>query len=123
MQVRNRSSLAIALLLLSSSGALGLMVHDAEVGGPDAATLQPGDEVRLRGVLAPVREAESPTGGVASWMETDAWAGTVIVTADHRLPDDGTWVVQGKVLWIGPAADGDLLVIEALDVTEPILFS
>jgi hypothetical protein len=121
MEARSRPAVAVSLLLLGASAGLGILVHDAEIGGPEANQLAPGDEVRIKGEAHAI-SGEPPVPGAAFWLESEQWDGMVLVTEPPHAPRDGVWVVTGSVQAIEPWHVGRLLIVEAAAVTAPLLF-
>lgn len=117
IRVRSIPLLATGLSCLVIAAVLGgVLVHDGEIGTDDARldTLQEGDEVRFKGEARP---ADVQMAGLLNHtMRLSMPDGDVLVTADHPLPREGTWVVVGTVV------ASDRLVIIAQAVHEPFLF-
>lgn len=128
LTVRSPLLLAIALAMLASSGALALLVHDGEMGTDeaDAMVASPGTPLRLKGQLAAVVDAPEDVrdrlGNHTVALEHDGLDLHILVTADTRLPDEGTWVVQGTLLQRVLSDGGGTLVLQAHEVTAPFLF-
>lgn len=128
MTVRSPSLLALSLALLAASGGLALLLHDGEVGTDESMALiaEPGSPLRLKGTLAAVGDAPDEVrdrlANHTVVLEHDSLDLQVLVTADAPLPEGGTWVVEGLLVYRSLAADGGLLVLKAHEVTEPLVF-
>lgn len=123
MDVRSPAAFVVSLLLLVASATLGVLVHDAEIGGPSAASLSSGDAIRIKGEATPFSgEAPADVESPSFWLDTDDWSGPILVTAAPLTPDGGVWVVEGEVVSVTTWHDGDLLVVDAADVTAPLVF-
>lgn len=128
MTVRSPLLLAISVAMLVSSGALALLVHDGEMGTDEgmAHFAEPGAPLRLKGELVAVEEArEDVRDRLADHtvaLRHDRLDLEILVTADTELPAEGTWVVEGTLLYRVLAAEGGVLVLAAHEVTEPFLF-
>ena len=136
MKVRNRPLFALGLALVGASAGLGaVLVHDGEVGTPELARSEVGDEVVAKGALAPFQRAFTRA---AQWSAVEpAFANftyvlaqddatlLVLVTSESAAPADGEVVVEGTVLLAVPHPEDPerrLVLIGAEDFRSPLWF-
>ncbi len=126
MELRSPTAFAVAVLCLFSSASLGILIHDAEVGTISLDDAEPGDSVRFRAIA---EDADGPHAFLQAWRFHGVQADVLVFNDAHVIVlhgeeslDDGPWIIEGTLKG-RMAHDGHSMpIVQAHEVTAPILF-
>jgi len=130
VKVRNRTLLALSVVLLATAVALGtLLVHDGEVGS--SADLEEGGAVRIKAALRPVtgnewtRAAAIPAEFFDNYtyvVEGDDPSVLMLLTTPDAQDLEGRVVVAGTVVALTVWHGINVVVVDSSSVTDPVVF-